>query len=92
MFHGRISLNLVLLLLLVSGFWLELMYISFIEGIRSNITHLHGFQQFVQARREMASDRARVPQHTPKMILVVLLSHTLDIKIARLILISKLQH
>ena len=37
MFHGRISLNSVLLLLLVnfvSGFRLELMYISFIESIR----------------------------------------------------------
>ena len=92
MFHGRISLNLVLLLLLVSGFRLELMYISLIEGIRSNITHLHGFQLLVQARRGMASNRALVPQHTPKMILVVPLWHTLDIKIARLILIFKLQH
>ena len=39
MFHWRISLNPVLLLLLVnflSGFKLELMYIS--------LTHLHGFQ------------------------------------------------
>ena len=34
-----------------SGFceWvqLELMYISLIKSIRSNLTHLHGFQQFV---------------------------------------------
>ena len=42
--HWRISLNSVLLLLLlnfVSEFKLELMYISL---IRSNFTHLHGFQ------------------------------------------------
>ena len=45
MFHGRISLNLVLLLLLVnfvSRFKLELMYISLIENISSSLTHLHG--------------------------------------------------
>ena len=50
MFHGRISLNLMLLLLLVnfvSGFRLELMYISLIESIRSSLTHLHGFQLLV---------------------------------------------
>ena len=43
MFHGRISLNSVPLLLLVnfvSGFRLELMYISLIVSIRSNLTHL----------------------------------------------------
>ena len=47
---GKISLNFVLLLLLVnfvSGFRLELMYISLIVSIRSNLTHLHGFQQLV---------------------------------------------
>ena len=27
--------------------WLELMYISLIENIRSSLTHLHGFQQLV---------------------------------------------
>ena len=46
MFHGRISLSLVLLLLLVnfvSGFRLELMYISLIENARSSLTHLYGF-------------------------------------------------
>ena len=46
MFHRRISLSLVLLLLLVnfmSGFRLGLMYISLIENIRSSFTHLHGF-------------------------------------------------
>ena len=50
MFHARISLNLVLLLQVnfVSGFTLELMYISFIVSIRSSLTHLHGFQLFVQ--------------------------------------------
>ena len=50
MFHGRISLNLVLLLLLVnfvSGFRLELMYIFLIENIRSSLTHLYGFQLLV---------------------------------------------
>ena len=31
----------------VSGFRLELMYISLIVNIRSNLTHLHGFQQLV---------------------------------------------
>ena len=43
----RISLNLMLLLLLVyfvGRFWLELMYMSLIENIRSGLTHLHGFQ------------------------------------------------
>ena len=47
-FHERISLYSVLKLLLVnfvSGFRLELMYISLIESIRSSLTHLHGFQQ-----------------------------------------------
>ena len=47
MFYGRISLNLMLLLLLVnfvSGFRLELMYIYHIENIRSSLIHLHGFQ------------------------------------------------
>ena len=47
MFHGTISLNSVLLLLLlkfVSGMRLELMYISCIINIRSALTHLHGFQ------------------------------------------------
>ena len=44
------SLNLVLLRLLVtfvSGFRLELMYISLIENIRSSLIHLHGFQLLV---------------------------------------------
>ena len=46
MFHGRISLNSVLLLLLVnfvSGLRLELMYISLNESMWSSLTHLHGF-------------------------------------------------
>ena len=46
----KISLSSVILLLLVnfmSGFRLELMYISFIVSNRSSLTHLHGFQQFV---------------------------------------------
>ena len=48
MFHEKISLNLVLLLLVnfVSGFRLELMYISLIKNIRSSLIHLHGFQLF----------------------------------------------
>ena len=47
MFHGSISLNSELLLLLVnfvSGFRLILMYISVIINARSNLTHLDGFQ------------------------------------------------
>ena len=43
-FHGKISLNLMLLLLLVnfvSGFRLELMYISLIASIMSSLTYLH---------------------------------------------------
>ena len=47
MFHGRISLNSVLLLLpvnFVSEFGLELMYTFLIESFRSSLTHLHGFQ------------------------------------------------
>ena len=47
MFHGKISLSLVLLLLLVnfvSGFSLELVYMSLIISIMSNLTLLHGFQ------------------------------------------------
>ena len=50
MFHGRISLNSVLLLLLVnfvSGFRLELMYVSLMVSIRSNLTHLLVFQLLV---------------------------------------------
>ena len=45
-FHESISLNSLFLLLLVSfvgGFRLELMYISLIESIRSNLTLLHVF-------------------------------------------------
>ena len=50
MFHVRISLNSVFLLLLVSfvgGFRLELMYISLIVSTRSSLTHLHFFQLLV---------------------------------------------
>ena len=50
MFHGKISLNSVVLLLLVtlaSGFRLELIYISLIVSIRSSFTHLLGFQLLV---------------------------------------------
>ena len=44
------SLNVVILLLLVnfmSGFKLELMYISLIVSIRLNLIHFHGFKQLV---------------------------------------------
>ena len=50
MFHVRIFLKSVLLLLLVnfvSWFMLELMYISLIESIRSSLTHLHSFRLLV---------------------------------------------
>ena len=50
MFYGRIFLNSVLLLLIVnfvSGFRSGLMYISLIVIIRSNLNHLHGFQQLL---------------------------------------------
>ena len=45
MYHGRISLNSVLLLLLVnfvSGFRFEMMYISVIINIRSSLTESKG--------------------------------------------------
>ena len=48
--HGKILLNSVLLLLLVnfvSGCRMELMCISLFEIVRSNLTHLHGFQLLV---------------------------------------------
>ena len=50
MFHGRLSLKSVLLLLLVnfvSEFRLELMYISVIVSIMSSLTHLNGLQLLV---------------------------------------------
>ena len=48
MFHGRIYLNLLLLLLLVNFvFRLELMYIFLIGNIRSSLTYHHGFQLLV---------------------------------------------
>ena len=50
MFHGKISLRSVLLLLLVnsvSGLKLELMHITLTERIRSSLTLLHGFQLLV---------------------------------------------
>ena len=50
MYHGRISLNSVLLLLVVNFvgvFRLEMMHISLIESIRSSLMHLDGFQQHV---------------------------------------------
>ena len=50
MFHAMISLNSVLLLLanFLSGFTLELVYISLIVSITSSFAHLHGFQLFVE--------------------------------------------
>ena len=50
MFHGRVSLNsslLLLLVIIVSEFRLELMDISLIVIIRSSLTHLYGFQLYV---------------------------------------------
>ena len=50
MLHGKISLNLVpLLLVLNSMSWsrLEFMYVSLIINIRSSLTHLYGFQLLV---------------------------------------------
>ena len=50
MFRGSVSSNLVLLWLLhnfVSGSRLELMYISLIVNIRSNVTYIHGFMPLV---------------------------------------------
>ena len=50
MFHGRISLNSVPLQLLVnfvSGFSLELMYLSLIESVKWSLTHFLGFQLLV---------------------------------------------
>ena len=54
MFHGRMSLDSVLLLPLVnfvSGFRLGLMHISLIESIRSSLIHLHGCQLLAQLRQ-----------------------------------------
>ena len=50
MFRGMISLNLELLLLLVdfvTEFRFELMYIFLIVSIRSNLTHICGFELLV---------------------------------------------
>ena len=50
MFHGRISLNSVLLpllLIFVIGSRLKLMYISLIANIRSSLIYLYGFQLLV---------------------------------------------
>ena len=49
-FHGSLSFNSVLLLLLVnfvSRLRLQLMCMSLIKSIRSSLTHLHGFQLLV---------------------------------------------
>ena len=51
MFHGRISLNSMLLLVVVnfvSGFRVALICISLIITIRSSFTHLHDLQLLVQ--------------------------------------------
>ena len=47
---------------------------------------------YPQTPRGMASNWPRAPQRTPKIILGALLSCTLDIKIAHLVLNFKLQH
>ena len=41
------KLSALLLVNVLSGFSLELMHISLIVSVRSNLTHLHGFQQLV---------------------------------------------
>ena len=41
------KLSVLLLVNVLSGFRLELIYISFIIKIRSSLTHLHGFQMLV---------------------------------------------
>ena len=43
----KLSTLLLLVVNFVGGFSLELMYISLIVGIRSNLTHLYGFHQLV---------------------------------------------
>ena len=47
MFHAKISLSSVLLLLL-SWFRLKLLYISPIVSVRSSLTHFHSFQLFIK--------------------------------------------
>ena len=46
---------LVLLLNFVSGFRMELMYISLIVNIRSSLTHFHGFQLLVSCLSSAAA-------------------------------------
>ena len=63
MLHGRISLNSVLLLLLVnlvSGFRLELMYISIIVNIGSSFTHSHDFKLLQLVHRYNVVHRSQI--------------------------------
>ena len=58
MFHGRISLNVVLFLLLlnfVSWIRLELMHISLIVNIMSSLIRLHGFHFCLHLQTKSAS-------------------------------------
>ena len=48
---GSNSVLLLLPMKSVSGFRLEMMYISLIVSIRSSLPHLHGFQQLVLDHR-----------------------------------------
>ena len=64
MFRGRISLNLVLLVLiveLVSGFSLELMYISLIVSIMSGLTLPRGKVKFQQASNHCKTCKQKSP-------------------------------
>ena len=70
-FHGRLSLNSVLLLVLVSfvsGFGLELMYIFLIENIRSYLIYLHGFQLVIIAKRVLEAAKLAYANETKKPI------------------------
>ena len=65
MFHERISLNLVLLLLLVnfvSGFKLEVMCISLIEKIRSSLIHLHGYFFRLHLKEKFSDSKVKFRQ------------------------------
>ena len=73
MFHGKISLNSVLLLLLVkfvSGFTLELMYKPLIENIRSTLTNLHSYWHFLQIGTFLNTGKSVVPPifHGPEVL------------------------
>ena len=68
--------------------WCRTKWLRLYQTIRNPTSGDRG----IQAWQGMASDRTHMPQHTPKITLGVLLSPTLDIKIACLVVIFKLQH